>query len=56
MRKELASFYKDITGSVKKTYFSLVWLYANYPNVELKVNPDDGGNGDGNAGSTHQKR
>ncbi|MCG6552403.1 MAG: hypothetical protein L7F77_08750 [Candidatus Magnetominusculus sp. LBB02] len=56
LRKELASFYKDITGSVKKTYFSLVWLYANYPNVELKVNPDDGGNGDGNAGSTHQKR
>ncbi|MBF0488679.1 MAG: hypothetical protein HQK98_11020 [Nitrospirae bacterium] len=42
LKKETVSFYKEMTDSLKKTYYSLVWLYVNYPNAELKLNPNDG--------------
>ncbi|WP_420264187.1 hypothetical protein [Candidatus Magnetominusculus dajiuhuensis] len=42
LKKETLSFYKEMTDSLKKTYYSLVWLYVNYPNSELKLNPNDG--------------
>lgn len=43
LKREIIAFYKDITGSLKKTYYSLVWLYANCPDAELKIKPGNGG-------------
>ncbi|MBF0553190.1 MAG: hypothetical protein HQK96_01390 [Nitrospirae bacterium] len=42
LKKETLSFYKEMTDSLKKTYYSLVWLYVNYPNAELKLDHGDG--------------
>lgn len=49
LKKEVLSFYKEITGSLKKTYYSLLWLYISYPNTVIKSAP---GNGDSAAHAT----
>ncbi|MBF0458850.1 MAG: hypothetical protein HQK99_13250 [Nitrospirae bacterium] len=49
LKEEVLSFYKGITGSLKRTYYSLLWLYISYPNTVIKSEP---GNGDSAANMT----
>ncbi|MBF0520373.1 MAG: hypothetical protein HQK92_11690 [Nitrospirae bacterium] len=41
LKQETICFYKEIANSLKKAYYSLIWLYSTYPDDSLNLHSID---------------